>query len=141
MIGAGFDTVDPRTLTRSVVVADGEETGGRGWVPEVHCPEGASPAVLMVYRQTNDFGGVDASALHDVIGAFATINDPARAGKVDEKGLPRNPLQFAATLRALTSHGGYDASVPVAAQRVVAATLGRLAEALGYRGVDPRYSS
>lgn len=194
MIRAGFETVDPRTLTRSVVVAGGEETEGRGWVLEVHCPEGASAAILahlhltwtetfeilqgtakyvlggqehalaegdkvvmppnvphvhpwnagtgvMVYRQTNDFGGVDASALHDVIGAFATINDLARAGQVDKKGLPRNPLQFAATLRSLTNHGGYDASVPVVAQRIVATTLGRLAEALGYRGVDPRYSS
>lgn len=31
MIRAGFETTDPFTDTRSVVVEGAEETGGRGW--------------------------------------------------------------------------------------------------------------
>ena len=41
MIRAGFETTDPRTHTRTVLVKAAEETGGRGWVLEVHCPAGA----------------------------------------------------------------------------------------------------
>jgi len=36
-------------------------------------------------------------------------------------------------------HGGFDASVPVPHQRFVSATIGRLAEALGYHGSYPRF--
>ena len=43
MIRAGFETTD-RTQTRTVLVKAAEETGGRGWVLEVHCPEGAPAA-------------------------------------------------------------------------------------------------
>lgn len=169
-----------------------EETEGRGWVIEVHCPEGARPAILehvhltwsetfeilegaaayrlggeertavqgdivvmparithvhpwntgagvMVYRQTNDFGATNPSAVGDVLGVFATINGLAREGKIGKRGLPKNPLQFAATLRTLVKHEGFDAAVPIPIQRAMSATLGRLAEALGYRGVYPRY--
>jgi mannose-6-phosphate isomerase-like protein (cupin superfamily) len=192
MIRAGFETTDPRTQTRSVVIQGAEETGGRGWVLEVHCPEGAGPAILrhvhlrwsetfeilegtaayvlgdvehtlksggsirmppgvphvhpwnvgsgeMVYRQTNDFGSVSPDAVDDILGAFATINGLAREGKIGRKGLPKNPLQLAATLRTLTKHEGFDAAVPIAIQRVASATLGRVAEALGYRGVYAKY--
>jgi hypothetical protein len=93
----------------------------------------------MVYRQTNDFGAATPDAVHDVLGAFATINGLAREGKIDKQGIPKNPLQFAATLRTLTKHGGYDASVAIPVQRALSATLGRFAEMLGYRGVYPRY--
>jgi quercetin dioxygenase-like cupin family protein len=41
MIRAGFETTDPRTQIRTVLVKGAEETGGRGWVLEVHCPKGA----------------------------------------------------------------------------------------------------
>ena len=44
MIRAGFETTDPRTQTRTVLVKAAEETGGRGWVLEAHCPEGAPAA-------------------------------------------------------------------------------------------------
>jgi hypothetical protein len=62
-----------------------------------------------------------------------------REGKLDKRGLPKNPLQFAATLRTLTKYDGYDASVPIPAQKILAATLGRLAEAIGYKAVYPQY--
>ena len=191
-IRAGFADTDHRTNTRTVVLKGAEETDGRGWVLEVHCPEGAASSILphlherwtetfeivqgsascrlggevralqagerivfppgvphehpwntgagtMVYRQSNDFGACTPEAVTEVLGAFATVNDLSRAGKVGADGKPTNPLQLAATLRALGRHGGYDAAVPVAVQKVVAATLGRVAEALGYRGVAAKY--
>ncbi len=192
MIRPGFETIDPRTLCRMVVVEGAEETGGRGFTIEVHCPEGAPPAVLehlhaswtetfeivegeaayrndgidgrvrkgesfvtppgvphihpwntaageMVYRLTSDFGRVDPDAIHDVIGTIATLHGLGREGRLNARGLPKHPLQFAATLRTLIRHGGFDASKPAAAQKLLAATVGRLAEALGYRGVHERY--
>ena len=193
MIRAGFETTDPRTGTRTVVVKAAEETGGRGWVLEVHCPEGApvaNPAHVheawvetfeilegvaayqlagerrtlrkgehvlmpagvphahpwntgageMVYRQTNDFRATTPEAVSEVLGALATLNGLARDGRVGKRGLPRNPLQFVATGRTYTKHGIYDAAVPIPIQKGLAATLGRLVEALGYRGVYDRYT-
>jgi hypothetical protein len=46
MVQAGFETTDPFTQTRTVVIEGAEETNGKGWVIEVHCPEGARPAIL-----------------------------------------------------------------------------------------------
>ena len=191
MISAGFETTDPITQTRTVVIAGALETSGRGWVLEVHCPQGAAaflphvhrtwtetfevlqgsaicrvgaeqhrlaagdsivmpPNVphahpwnagtgVMVYRQTNDFGASAPDAVDDVLGAFATIHGLAREGRVGKRGLPKNLLQFAATGRAYTKHGSFDAAVPIALQLGLSATLGRLAEALGYRAVYDRY--
>lgn len=194
MIGRGFETTDPVTQTRLVLVKGADETAGRGYVLDVHCPQGAPPYVaphvhqtwtetfeilqgsatcrlgteekklesgesivmpprvvhvhpwntgsgVMVYRQTNDFGASTPQAVHDVLGAFATINGLAREGRIGKKGLPKNPLQFAASVRTLTKHGAFDAAVPISLQRWLSATLGRLAEGLGYRGVYDRYLS
>jgi hypothetical protein len=93
----------------------------------------------LVYQQQDDFGRSTPDAVQDVIGVFATVAGLARDGKVDAQGRPKNPLQLAATLTILNKHGGYDASVPIAVQKVLVATLGRLATALGYRGVYPRF--
>ena len=174
------------------MVKAAEETGGRGWVLEVHCPEGApvpNPAHIhktwvetfeilagtavcvvggeqrtltkgesivmpagvphihprntgtgqMVYRQTNDFGAATPDAVTDVIGALATLNGLTREGRVGSRGLPKNPLQFIATGRAYTKHGIYDAAVPISIQKAVAATFGRLVEAIGYRSAYDRF--
>ena len=192
MIRAGFETTDPRTHTRTVVVKGAEETGGRGLVLDVYCPQGApvpNPAhrhrtwvetfeilegtavyVLagdqrtlvkgdrvimppsiphihprntgtgeMVYRQTSDFGATTPDAVTEVIGALATLNGLTREGRVGTRGLPKNPLQLVATGRIYTKHGIYEAAAPIAIQKLAAATLGRLAEALGYRGIYDRY--
>jgi len=192
MIGPGFETTDPITQTRLVVVKGAQETGGRGWVTEVHCPQGAAPWVLahihrtwtetfeilqgtasyrlgtavhtlrkgetivmppgvphehpwntgsgvMIYRHTNDFGASTPEAVHDVLGAFATINGLAGEGRIGKNGVPKNPLQAAATIRTLTKHGGFDAAVPIPFQLALSATFGRLAEALGYRAIYDRY--
>lgn len=189
---AGFETTDPFTGFRFVLVEGAKETDGRGWVIEVHCPPGAPPfapehvhltwketfeilhgearyslggkersattgdtiimpagikqihpwnggTTEMVYRQVDDFGRSCPEAVDDVLGAFATIYGMAREGKIGKKGLPKNPLQFAATLRTFTKHETFDTSVPILAQRIVSATFGRLAEMFGYRGIYPRY--
>lgn len=192
MISPGFETTDPFTQTRTVVVEGARETSGRGWVIDVHCPQGAAPAFLahvhctwtetfeilqgsaacrlgatehrlaagerivmppnvthvhpwnvgssvMVYRQTNDFGASTPDAVDDVLGGFATINGLAREGRVGKRGMPKNLLQLAATGRAMTKHGSFDAAMPIPLQLVLSATLGRLAEAFGYRAVYDRY--
>ena len=191
MISAGFETTDPMTQIRTVVIQGAQETSGRGWVLEVHSPEGAAaflahvhrtwtetfeilqgsaicrvgsgehrlaagesivmpPKVphvhpwnagtgVMVYRQTNDFGASTPGAVDETLGAFATIHGLAREGRVGKNGLPSNLLQFAATGRAYAKHGTFDAALPVALQLGLSATLGRLAEALGYRAVYDRY--
>lgn len=190
-IKAGFETTDPITHTRIVVVKDTEEMSGRGWVTEVYCPQGSTafpphvhqiwtetfevlegsatcrlgaedhplargesivmpPGVphvhpwntgpgQMVFRHTNDFHATTPEALTDVLGAFATMFGLAREGKVGKKGLPKNPLQLAATARTLIRHRSFDAAIPIPVQLAMSATLGRLAEALGYHGVYDRY--
>ena len=92
----------------------------------------------LVYRQRSEFGHASPEAVQEVLGVFATIAGLARAGKVDKRGFPSNPLQLAATMRTLGKHGGYDTSIPIGVQKLIAGTLGLLAEWLGYRGVDPR---
>jgi len=93
----------------------------------------------MVYRQINQFEKPSPHAAQDVLGVFATLNGLSREGKLDQRGLPKNILQFAASLRTLVKHGGYDAQVPIPVQDFIAGTLGRLAEALGYRSSYPKY--
>jgi hypothetical protein len=93
----------------------------------------------MVYRQRNQFEQPDPQAVQDVLGVFATVAGLARQGKVDNNGRPKNPLQLAVMLRTLGAYGGYDASLPVPVQNFLAATLGRLAEALGYKAIHPQY--
>lgn len=97
---------------------------------------GATP---LVYRQRSEFGRANPAAVQEVLGVFATTAGLARQGKVDSSGRAKNPLQLAAALKTLNKHGGYDAGIPVPVQTFLSAILGRLAEALGYRGVDPRY--
>jgi len=192
MIKAGWETTDPRTRTRTVVVKGAAETAGRGWVLEVHCPEGAlapNPAHLhqrwvetfetvegtaaytlkgeqrtlkkgesvvfpagvphmhpwntgsgeMVYRQTTDFGATTPDTVTAVMGALATINGLTREGRVGKRGLPKNPFQFVATGRVYLSHDVYDAALPIALQKGLAAAFGPLAELFGYRGVYDRF--
>lgn len=108
-------------------------------VPHVH-PWSAGEGE-MVYRQTSRFATPSREAVQDTLGSFATMNGLAREGKVDARGLPKNPLQLAATLRTLGRHGGYSTRLPIPAQKLLSATLGRFAEALGYRGVYARYET
>jgi mannose-6-phosphate isomerase-like protein (cupin superfamily) len=95
--------------------------------------------VPLVYRQRDVFASPSAEAVQDTLGVFATNAVLAREGKVDVRGVAKNPLQLAATLRTLNKHGGYVTEVPAGVQDAVGATLGRLAEAMGYRGVYPQF--
>jgi uncharacterized RmlC-like cupin family protein len=106
-------------------------------VPHVH-PWNAGEGD-MVYRQTSRFQTPSREAVQDTLGSFATLNALAREGKVDAQGLPTHPLQLAATLRTLGKHGGYSTRLSIPAQKLISATLGRFAEALGYRGAYARY--
>lgn len=93
----------------------------------------------LIYRQKNDFGQPDPAAVQDVLGVFATVAGLARLGKVDKRGLPKDPLQLAATLKTLNKYGGYDSALPLLVQKFLGATLGQVANALGYQGVYPQY--
>jgi hypothetical protein len=48
-------------------------------------------------------------------------------------------LQLAVTLKTLNKYGGYDAKLPRQVQDVLSATLGSLAEALGYKAIYPQF--
>lgn len=52
MISPGFETTDPVTQTRTVVVQGARETSGRGWVIEVHCPESAAAEFMAHLHRT-----------------------------------------------------------------------------------------
>ncbi|CAN5775809.1 hypothetical protein BH24BAC1_BH24BAC1_06500 [soil metagenome] len=93
----------------------------------------------LIYRQKNDFGQPDPQAVQEVLGVLATFFGLANEGKTNQQGLPTNPLQLIATLRTLIRNGVYLKSPPKAVQDITASTLGRVAEALGYRGVYPQY--
>jgi len=93
----------------------------------------------MVYRQIDKFDHPSPQAVQDVLGTFATITGLTREGKVAHHGRPKNIVQLAATMRTLNKHGGYDAKPSIGAQNFLSATLGRLAEMLGYRAVYARF--
>ena len=80
--------------------------------------------------------------------ARAASSLPVIRPKVTELGEWRNvnahtPQEPALSLRGtlMNKHGGLDAAVPIPLQLGLSATLGRLAEVLGYRGVYDRYVS
>jgi hypothetical protein len=106
-------------------------------VAHIH-PWNAGDTVL-IYRQSSRFAQANPDAVNDVLGVFATVNGLASEGKVNAKGLPKDPLQLAVTLRTLAKYDGFVTEMPIGVQRFLSATLGRLAELLGYRGVYPRY--
>jgi len=93
----------------------------------------------LVYRQRDNFEHPSSAAVQDVLGVFAKRADLAHEGKVDSQGRPTNPFQLAVTMRMLNKHGGYDARVPIFLQNIIGGTLGRCAELLGYKAVDPKY--
>lgn len=93
----------------------------------------------LIYRQRDEFGTPNPQAVQDVLGVFATTAALAREGKCDAQGRPRNPLQLVVTGKLLAQYGGYDNQFPMWFQNFMSATLGRLAEGLGYRAIYPQY--
>ncbi|MFZ4621711.1 MAG: cupin domain-containing protein [Bacteroidota bacterium] len=106
-------------------------------IPHIH-PWNAGQTEL-VYRQRDDFGAVSPNAVQDVMGVFATRAGLSRDGLTDRLGRPKNPLQLAVTLKLLVSHGGFDASISVAVQKFISATLGTIGVLMGYTAVIPKY--
>lgn len=129
-----FEIVEGHARYRLDGTEHGAATGATIVLPpgQPHVHPWAVGTDRLVYRQTTVFATPDARAVRDTLGVFFFLFALAREGKVDARGLPRNPLQLAATLKALVRHGGYDAAVPVFAQKVLASTVGGLAELLGY---------
>ncbi|MBK8900283.1 MAG: cupin domain-containing protein [Anaerolineaceae bacterium] len=105
--------------------------------PHIH-PWNAGDSEL-IYHQVTRFAQANATAVQEVIGVFATLFGLAGEGKVGRQGLPKNPLQFVATARALAKYDSYDVRFPIPMQKLLAVTLGRVAEALGYKSVYPEY--
>ena len=94
--------------------------------------------VELVYRQRNHFVHPSPAAVQDILGIFATRTGMARDG-IRYKGFARLLFQ-SATIRTAIKHGNYVASPSMAMQKVMGATLGLLAEVLGYRAVQAKYT-
>jgi mannose-6-phosphate isomerase-like protein (cupin superfamily) len=92
----------------------------------------------LVYRQSAAFLPPDPRAMQEVIGGLATIARIGAQGGLSGHGQPRNLFQRAVTLKLALRYGRYDARAPRWLQTALAATLGTLAAALGYKAIDPR---
>jgi hypothetical protein len=93
----------------------------------------------LVYRQRSQFDRPNPAAIQDILGIFATRTGMIRDG-IRLKGFAKVLMQ-SATIRTATKHGNYVAKPSIAAQKLVAATLGLLGELLGYRAVQAKYVS
>jgi len=119
-----------------------QRTAGSGDVIVVHPnqrhihPWNAGETEL-VYRQRTELAEPNAGAVQDVLGMIATVAGLAREGKVTADGRPKSLLQQAAMLKLFNRYGLYDTSLPTWLQDLLAATVGSLAEALGYKAVNP----
>lgn len=91
----------------------------------------------LVYRQHTVFWPPDPRALHAVLGGLATIARIGAQGGLSGHGQPKNLFQRAVTLKLAINYGRYDARAPRWLQTALAATLGTLAQALGYTAIDP----
>lgn len=91
----------------------------------------------LVYRQRTRFDRPNPAAIQDILGIFATRTGMIRDG-IRLKGFAKVLMQ-SATIRMATKHGNYVAKPSMAAQKLVAATLGLLGELLGYKAVQAKY--
>ena len=96
------------------------------------------PMVMEHHAKVTGYGP---EAVRDTLGFFFTMFEWDAEGKIalDKLGLPKNPMQFAAAGRVLGKAGGYDARLPKGAADFASATVGRLAEMLGYSVIDPKW--
>lgn len=95
----------------------------------------------MVMDQHATVTGHGPEAVRNTLGFFFTMFEWETEGKItlDKLGLPRHPMKFAAAGRVLGLAGGYDARLPMGAADFASATVGRLAEMLGYKVIDPKW--
>jgi mannose-6-phosphate isomerase-like protein (cupin superfamily) len=104
-------------------------------VPHVH-PWSDSAEELHV-RQTGAADPPDLAGLNATIQAAITIQGLAKAGRVNAKGLP-NLFQLAVLVET-TMPGTYLAGPPIALQRLLFGTLGRVGRLAGYRTAYPEF--
>ena len=93
----------------------------------------------LVMRQIVQYEARDTQTFTDTMGIVLTFSGLGQEGKLNDKLLPKNPLQLAAVLHKLAGYEVYAADIPIGVQKFLAATIGRLAVALGYRAVYPRF--
>lgn len=141
MIRRGFETTDPITKTRLVVVKDAQDTGGRGWVTELHCPEGAAPyGPPHVHRTWKETFEILQGAATCKVGTTVSL---LRAGDtiVMPPGVPHvHPWNTGSGVMVFRHTNDFGATTPEAVYDVLGAfATGRLAEALGYRAVYDRF--
>lgn len=101
----------------------------------------SSGAEPMVIEQVGTVRDPAPNAIRETLGFFFTMFDWEAEGriKLDRIGLPRHPMKFALAGRLLARAGGYDARVPKAIADAGGATVGRIAEILGYQIIDPKW--
>ena len=112
-------------------------------MPEMvkHIHPYSSGAAPMVIDQIGSVPHPAPNAIRETLGFFFTMFEWEAQGRIalDKIGLPRHPMKFALAGRVLGRAGGYDARVPKPIADFGSATLGRLAEALGYHIIDPKW--
>lgn len=99
---------------------------------------GDEPMIMELHAKVSGHGP---NAIKDTLGYFFTMFEWEAEGKIalDRHGLPKHPMKFAAAGRVLGGAGGYDAWIPKAAADFAGATVGRLALAMGFSVIDPRF--
>jgi hypothetical protein len=88
-------------------------------------------------RHTGYADPPDLAGLNATIQAAITIQGLAKAGRVNEKGLP-TLLQLAVLIET-TMPATYLATPPVAVQRLLFGALGRMGRLAGYRTAYPEF--
>jgi quercetin dioxygenase-like cupin family protein len=83
----------------------------------------------------------DPDGIRDTFAVLFSLIDRHANGQATllPQGYPVNPLYFAALGRVLYAGGSYDGTIPMAAQKLTAATIGRLAMALGVNPIDDKW--
>lgn len=99
-------------------------------------PANAGRGPLRV-RQWVELERPDAEFLEGVARYFETVSALASEGRVDRRGLIRNPLQFALTISELLMPGTYLSFPPPWAQRPPVMALAALARRAGFRAYHP----
>ncbi len=80
-------------------------------------------------------------AIRETLGVLFSLIDRQARGTIAlaRSGYPTNPLIFAALGKVLGDNGSFDARFPIPFQKFGAATLGRLAVAMGTDVIDEKY--
>ena len=120
-------------------VAAGETLRHEPGQPHVH-PINSSDAPFEMIQRVKSLIP-DPEGIQSTIAALFTLIDRHARGEVKlmPLGYPLNPLYFSGLGRVLGWSASYDAMIPVAIQKGSAATMGRLALAMGIRPIDEKW--